>query len=136
VPQRQSEVLSVAKAAMRRETARVTGELGKSAEREASGLKDWLRRRADEVCGAYEPAVGDLFGAVPRGPDWRFVSAPLERLAMYAGDEGNGLERRRQADTIVEVFQRRCAELAAYTDLSEPVLHPTGMLMLAPASAA
>ncbi|HEY7580393.1 MAG TPA: helicase-related protein, partial [Acetobacteraceae bacterium] len=136
VPQRQSDVSSVAKAAMRRETARVTGELGKRAEREASGLKDWLRRRADGICGAYEPAVGDLFGAVPLGPDWRFVSAPLERLAMYGADAGNALERRRQADTVVELFQRRCAELAAYTDLSEPVLHPTGMLMLAPASPA
>jgi hypothetical protein len=136
VPQRRSEVLSAAETAMRREADRVTSELGQRAEHEATSLGNWLRQLADNICGVYEPAVGDLFGAAPRGPGWRSASAPLERLAMFAADSDNALERRRQADAVVELFQRRCADLAAYTDLSEPLLHPTGMLMLVPASPA
>ena len=58
----------------------------RKAEREASDLQDWLRRRADDICGAFVPQTGDLFGATKVGPDWGLLSAPLERLAAFTAD--------------------------------------------------
>jgi len=88
------------------------------------------------ICGAGEPMIGDLFGAAPQGPEWRFVTAPLERLARYAADASNAPERRRTADGTVQSFRIRTNDLAAYANVAEPTLQPIGMLMLVPRSRA
>jgi Helicase conserved C-terminal domain len=136
VPQRQREVWSVAEAAMRREADRAIGDLRQQTERAASDLQDWLHRRANVICGVREPMTGDLFGAAPQGPDWRFAAAPLERLARYAADAGNSPERRREADGTIQSFHLKDNDLAAYANVTEPMLQPIGMLMLVPSSRA
>ncbi len=136
VPQRHREVWTIALAAMQREADRAVDDLLLRTEAATSDLRDWLQRRANVICGVPEPVVDDLFGASPRGPDWRFATAPLERLARYAADANNSPERRREADGTVRSFQIRMDDLAAHAKVAEPVLHPIGMLMLVPAGPA
>ena len=103
-------------------------------DREASDLHKWLSRRADDICGAFTPRTGDLFGAVAGGPRWQLLSAPLDRLAAFAADDGNVAARRREAARVVELYQRRRIEHSARAVLSSPVLHSIGMLMLVPSA--
>jgi hypothetical protein len=134
VPKRQRKAESVATAAMHREIACVLEEHRQRIKRKAADLKDWLRGRADDLCGRYEPGTGDLFGAVADRPDWQSRSAPLDRLAAFAADGNNPPARRREASSAVELFQRRSAEHAAHAALSPPALRPVGMLMLVPSA--
>ena len=103
-----------------------------AAEREAAELERWLRLRTDDICGAFVPRTADLFGAVPPGPDWQSLSAPCDRLAAFAAAGGNPPARRREADSAIELFQRRTRERRARSVLSPPILLPVGMLMLVP----
>jgi hypothetical protein len=132
VPGRQREATALASAATHRDAARITTDHQRRTEREASDMQNWLRRRADDICGTFVPPTGDLFGAVRVGPDWRWLSAPLERLAAFTADADNPPARRREANSAVELFQRRSVERAA---LSPPVLSLIGMLMLVPRAA-
>jgi hypothetical protein len=132
VPNRQQEVASVASAAMQRDAVRFTADHQRKAERESGDLQDWLRRRADDICGAFVPQTGDLFGQTKVGPDWGLLSAPLERLAAFTADADISQARRREANSAVELFQRRNVERAA---LLPPVLSLIGMLMLVPSVA-
>jgi hypothetical protein len=91
-----------------------------------------LRGRAEDICGAYGPRTGDLFGAAAPGPDWQWLEAPLDRLAGFAADGSNPPPRRREASSAVALFQQRSTELTARTSLLPPVLSPIGMLMLVP----
>ena len=131
VPNRQRQAASVASATMQNDIAGITAHHQRRTEREASGLQDWLRRRADDICGAFVPQTDDLFGASKVGPAWRLLSAPLERLAAFTADADNPPARRREANSAVELFQRRAAARAA---LSPPVLSLIGMLMLVPSA--
>ena len=117
---------------MQRDAAKVMGDHQERAEREAIDLREWLRRRADDICGAFVPQTGDLFGAAAAGPAWRLLPTPLDRLAAFIADADNPPARRREASSAVELFQRRMAEQAARTAVSSPVLHLTGKLMLVP----
>ena len=132
VPGRQLEAEAVADAAMLRKTVQIAADHQQRIEREASDLQDWLRRRANDICGAFEPQTGDLFGAAAHGPAWQLLPLPLDRLVVFAADDSNTPARRREANSIVELYQRRITEQAARAALSPPVLHPTGMLMLVP----
>ena len=132
VPSRQREATSVASAAMQRDAARITMDHQRRTERDWNDLQGWLRRRGDEICGAFVPPTGDLFGATEDGPEWRLLSAPIERLAAFTADADNPPARRREANSAVELFRRRNGELAA---LSPPVLSLIGMLMLVPSAA-
>ncbi len=133
VPSRQLKAEAVADAVMLRETAQVTADHQQKGQREASDLQDWLGRRATDVCGAFEPQTGDLFGAAAaRGPAWHLLPSPLDRLAVFAADDSNTPARRREANSIVEIYQRRITEQAARARLSPPVLRQIGMLMLVP----
>ena len=132
VPGRQLEAEAVADAAMLRKTVQIAADHQQRIQTEASDLQDWLRRRADDICGAFEPQTGDLFGTAAHGPAWKLLPLPLDRLVVFAADDTNTPARRREANSIVEFYQRRITEQAARAALSPPVLHPTGMLMLVP----
>jgi superfamily II DNA or RNA helicase len=132
VPTRQPEADAVANTTMQSEAARISVEYQQRAKREASDLQQWLRGRADDICGAFVPRTGDLFGAAAAGPEWLCLSAPLDRLAGFAADGNNPPARRREANSAVELFQRRGKERDGRTLLVPPVLRQVGMLMLVP----
>ncbi len=93
VAKRRRRAESVASAVMEREATRVTTDHQRRTEREASDLHEWLSRRADDICGAFTPRTGDLFGAIPDGPRWQLLSVPLDRLAAFVADGDNGAAR-------------------------------------------
>ncbi len=132
VPGRRQEAEAVATAAMQRDAALFDAEQRVRLEREAHDLQLWLNGRADAICGAHVPPTSDLFGAPPSDPEWRSLSAPLERLAAYAAGGANPPARRREADSAVELFQRREKDRTSRAALSSPTLRPIGMLMLVP----
>jgi superfamily II DNA or RNA helicase len=132
VPSRQVEAEGVADAVMLREMTQVAADHQQKGQREATDLQDWLGRRANSVCGALEAQTGDLFGAAAHDPAWHLLPSPLDRLAVFAADDSNTPARRREANSIVELYQRRVTEQAARATLSKPVLRPIGKLMLVP----
>jgi Helicase conserved C-terminal domain/Type III restriction enzyme, res subunit len=132
VPARRLEADAVATVAMQREVAGTSTEHLQRTEREASEIRQWLRGRADDICGAFVPRTGDLFGAVMPGPDWLSLSAPLDRLSAFAADNSNPPTRRREANSAVELFQRRGREREAKALSLTPILRLMGMLMLVP----
>jgi len=135
VPKRQIVAEAVAAAAMRRDTEQFSIDHRHRADREAVDLARWLCGRADHICGAFVPRTGDLFGAGSPGADWQMLSEPIDRLAAFAADGGNPPARRREANSAVELFQRRCTECEGRTTLSPPFLRLIGMLMLVPVDA-
>ncbi len=133
VPARRAEAEACAHAAIGHDVAQVLEARQRLAARADGDLQDWLRRRADGICGAFAPQTGDLFGAAVGGPDWRLLRSPLDRLAAFAADAGNPSASRREAGNVVALYRRRSAEHAVHAGLSAPVLRPIGMLMLVPA---
>jgi hypothetical protein len=131
---RQSEAEAVADDAMCREVARITIDHHTSREREATDLRRWLCSRSDDICGPFMPRTDDLFGDTAPGPDWKTLSRPLDRLASFVADGSNPPAQRREANSAVELFQRRVQEHVARATLSPPFLRPIGMLMLVPAA--
>jgi hypothetical protein len=132
VPGRRQDAEAIASNVMYREAARAAAIRGQSHEAESAQLQAWLRSRADDICGAYKPPTGELFGATATGPDWQWLEAPLDRLAGFAADGSYQPPRRREASSAVALFQTRSAEIVARTSLLPPVLCALGMLMLVP----
>jgi hypothetical protein len=131
-PCRQHDADTVAAAAMARVVDRFRLAHDERIAREESDLAAWLRTRANELCGAADPLMADLFGCAPSSPAWRDDLPPLERLAAYAADADVPPARRREANSTVTLSQRRGEERARRAALSAPSLHPIGLLMLVP----
>lgn len=132
VPQHLSKAGQVASAEIERKAHRLAAAHKARIERESAELERWLNVRADEICGAFTPPTGDLFGAPSDQRDWQLLPAPLDRLSAFAADAENPAAQRRAADSVVELFQRRSKEHANRAALSGPFVRPLGMLMLVP----
>ena len=132
VPDRMPLVQALAVAAMDREAAALAGAQRDCAEREVADLQRWLRLRADDICGEHLALTPDLFGEGPVLPGWKTLLAPVDRLAAFATDADNAPARRREANSVVALFQRRGQERERRTALSPPRLRPIGMLLLVP----
>jgi len=94
--------------------------------------RDWLRVRADLLCGPAEAPTGDLFGAPAPGPSWRYRTDPRTRLAAFATDPEVAAPRRRDANATLEMFGTLSA---ANGEPDAVVCRPLGLLMLVPADA-
>jgi hypothetical protein len=129
---RRREAEAVAADAMQRHTTGVIQSHQEQLEREVNHLRSWLCQRSDDICGEFLPRTDDLFGEASKDPDWQLLSEPLDRLAAFVADADNPPARRHEANSAVELYQRRSAECAARASLSQPALHPIGMLMLVP----
>ncbi len=132
VPKRRPQGEKIAAAVMDRVAAEFARTQRDRAEREVADLQRWLRLRADDICGVHVPRTADLFGLAPILPGWKSLSAPLDRLAAFAADADNPPARRREANSVVALFQRRGEERDSRTALSAPRLRPIGMLLLVP----
>lgn len=132
VPAHSTDVAAVANTAMHRAATSFWCEHKPRIDRESADLQDWLQSRCKDICGAYVPRTGDLFGTDPPGPNWQFLAAPLDRLAGFAADANNLPNRRRDAGSVVELFQQRGKEYAARSAMHPPALRPIGLLMLVP----
>ena len=107
--------------------------------REHRDLEDWLRSRADTICGAVQQAQLDLLGGTLFGgsgdlASWQFCDDPVERLAGYATDGHNPSAQRREADGVLRLLRSRQKELEQRAQLL--ILEPQqlGLLMLVPSA--
>ena len=130
LPQRQRQAEQIATAAMHRIAAGFIDAQRQRCDR--ARLERWLALRAGDICGAHVAATHDLFGAITGLPAWKTHPAPLDRLAAFAADPDNAPPKRREANSMLALFRRRCDEIAADLAPSAPVLHPLGMLLLVP----
>ncbi|HET6306091.1 MAG TPA: helicase-related protein [Rhodopila sp.] len=97
--------------------------------RDIAVARDWLRRRADELCGAVRPQPGDLFDIAPSSDDWRVCADPEQRLSGYAADPSVATAQRREAAEAVARFRSLAERQRPLPPLS---LHLLGLLMLLP----
>jgi hypothetical protein len=132
VPRRRPVAEVLATSVMQRDAAQFAADNGRQISRGEDELQSWLRDRSDDICGAFVPRTGDLFGAVASGPDWQLLSVPLDRLVAFAADADNTPARRREANSVVELYQRRSQERSSRAALAVPILRQTGMLMMVP----
>ena len=91
--------------------------------------REWVRLRADRLCGPVAPAAGDLFGAPAGGEGWRHDPDPVTRLAGFAASAEAGPATRREAIETLETWHTRSRR-----DEPGPMtLRQIGMLMVVPA---
>jgi len=132
VPQRQRGAAELATVAAQRVAAEFGATHHTHCERHRATLDRWLTLRTNDICGAHVAATPDLFGAVPDLPAWKTLTASPNRLAAFAADADNAPAQRREANSALVLFLRRCDEIAADLVLSELALHHLGMLLLVP----
>jgi ERCC4-related helicase len=132
VPKRMPQAEKIATTAMHRVAADFAASQCGRVEHDAADLQLWLRLRADDVCGTHVREVPDLFGFSPALPGWKSLPTSLERLAAFVADADNPPARRREASSVVALFQRRRSEGQARAVFLEPRLRPIGMLLLLP----
>jgi ERCC4-related helicase len=106
-------------------------------QRELRNLEDWLRSRADTICGAVQQAQMDLLGGTMFGgsgglASWQVSDDPAERLAGYATDGRNPPAQRREADGVLRLLRDRKKELEQRAQLRTLEPQPLGLLMLVP----
>ena len=112
-------------------------EHGQQLQREQRDLEDWLRSRADTICGAVQQAQMDLLGGTPFGASgglasWQVSDDPSERLAGYATDGRNPPAQRREADGVLRLLRSRQQELEQRAQVRTLEPQPLGLLMLVP----
>lgn len=95
-------------------------------------LREWLRRRANDLCGVSQAPTPDLFKAGPPALDWRSETEPTRRLALYAADTDTPPGCRQVANELLGVLEERLRQANRRTTLGAPVLRPLGMLMRVP----
>jgi hypothetical protein len=132
VPKRRHQAETLATAAMRRIASHVAQTRRAAAERAKSDLEQWLKLRADGICGAWHPRTSDLFGQEPDAPAWKLLPAPLDRLAAYAAGADNPPASRREANSAVSMFRSRIEDQTRHLAPGPPRLRTIGMLMLVP----
>jgi hypothetical protein len=103
-------------------------------EREQRDLADWLRSRAETICGAVHQAQTDLFGGSDGLASWEVSDDPAERLAGYATDGRNPAAQRREADGVLRLLRDRQKELEQRSQLRTLEPQPLGLLMLMPSA--
>jgi hypothetical protein len=88
--------------------------------------------KADQLCGRFVAATGDLFGDGEPGPEWRRQEDPVTRLVSFATDQETVGSKRREANDALDTFR---AMQAANATPGPIVSRPLGMLMLVPRDA-
>jgi hypothetical protein len=107
-------------------------ELAQQRQREQRDLEDWLRSRADTICGAVQQAQMDLLGGSAGLASWQMSDEPAERLAGFATDGNNPPAQRREADGVLRLWRSRQLELEQRAQLRTLEPQPLGLLMLVP----
>lgn len=102
---------------------------------ERAQLRDWVRERADQICGPGTAGQMTLLGGEPARPRWADLEDPTERLAAFATDSANSPRVRQEADGVVALYRRRAELLDRRAHLRDAEILPIGLLMLVPAKA-
>ena len=101
-------------------------------QQETTRSQQWLRVKADQLCGTFIASTRDLFDEPETGPIWRRQQDPSTRLVSFATDRDVTVSKRREANDALATFR---AMQAANTPPGPIVSRPIGMLMLVPRDA-
>ncbi len=104
--------------------------------RERRDLDDWLRGRTVELCGPVVRATGELFADASSQPSWKTLENPKARLAAFATDRANPVARRREAEGVLSLHDKRSKDLERLGAIDRIDVAPIGLLMLVPAKGA
>ena len=96
---------------------------------ETARSRQWLRVKADLLCGTFVAPTGDLFGGTAAGPIWRFQEDPTDRLVSLATCPETSPSKRREANEALETFR----SIEPANAMPGPIVcRPIGMLMMVP----
>lgn len=118
-------------AAFDRLAAAVRKDLEAALQQDRDSLSQWLRVRADAICGAAAAAQGNLFGAASL-PEWKTAAPPLKRLAALAADGSVPAADRREAGVVLSLHEARTKYLDRRGEVKVQPVAPLGLLMLVP----
>lgn len=100
----------------------------KMLDEEQRRLDDWLKGRADEICGPARDEGPTLFDeGVPAAQ-----RNPFERLQQFFARQSSGSKARAEAEAILRAYERRQAKIQERRELRDPEVVPLGLLMLVP----
>jgi hypothetical protein len=99
---------------------------------ETARVREWLRIKADLLCGTFIAPTSDLFGKADAGPIWRVQEDPATRLVSFATCREMPGSKRREANETLEIFRQIEPSNAMPGAI---VARPIGMLMLVPRDA-
>jgi hypothetical protein len=97
---------------------------------ERKRLDDWLKVRADEICGAPRDEGPTLFDRIE--PEAVVPRAPLDRLTAFVAGQAASSKARSEAETVLDFYHRSMDRLDERGDLRDPEFDPLGLLMLIP----
>ena len=91
-------------------------------------LDDWLKGRADEICGPAKDEGPTLFDeGVPAAQ-----RIPFERLQQFFARQASGSKVRAEAEAVLRAYERRQVKIQERRELRDPEVVPLGLLMLVP----
>jgi hypothetical protein len=91
-------------------------------------LDNWLKERANEICGPVKDEGPTLFDAI----DPVESRTPFERLQQFVSRQQSGSKARAEAESVLRFYERRRGQLQERGELRAPEVVPLGMLMLVP----
>jgi superfamily II DNA or RNA helicase len=127
-PQGQEKAGEAARAAFQKVAERFARDHQRLLDEEQRRLDDWLKGRADEVCGPVKDEGPTLFDTIaPAEPRTAF-----ERLQQFFSRQQSGSKARAEAESVLRFYERRRGQLQERGELRAPEVVPLGMLMLVP----
>ena len=94
-------------------------------------LDDWIKTRADEICGAIKDEGPTLFNNIAPAE----TRTPFERLQQFFSRQQSGSKARAEAESVLRFYERRRGQLQERGELRDAEVVPLGMLMLVPRGA-
>ncbi len=91
-------------------------------------LDDWLRGRADEICGPARDEGPTLFDGDPLAAP----RTPLERLQQFFSRQTSGSKARAEAESVMRSYENQLSRINDRRELRSPEVVPLGLLMLLP----
>ncbi|MBI3846553.1 MAG: DEAD/DEAH box helicase family protein [Planctomycetes bacterium] len=104
--------------------------------RERGDLDDWLLLRAGELCGPIALVTGELFAGASAQPSWKTLENPKSRLAAFATDRSSPVARRREAEGVLSLHDKRSKDLERRGAIDRVDVAPIGLLLLVPSKGA
>ncbi len=127
-PQAQEKAGEAARNAFQKVAERFARDHKRLLDEEQRRLDDWLKGRADEICGPVKDEGPTLFDAIaPAEP-----RMPFERLQQFFARQHSGSKPRAETESVLRFYERRRAQLKERGELRDPEVVPLGMLMLVP----
>jgi superfamily II DNA or RNA helicase len=127
-PQAQEKAGEAARTAFQKVAEKFARDHKRLLEEEQRRLDDWLKGRADEICGPVTDQGLPLFDTI----DTTEPRTPFERLQQFFSRQQSGSKARAEAESVLRFYERRRGQLQERGELRDPEVVPLGMLMLVP----